>query len=1602
MFTLPKSIKVFSALVISIFSGTLLSAQINFNNPGLNGASAAGAAPPQWVVCSSTPDIQPGQWCVDLPAFEGATYAGFSDDEFIGQRLNCSLVKGKNYSMSLYLAYNPDYARTQALGLCPDAGIRGNAGNFQLWAGKAQCTKQELLYESGTLSAAHENNWIQHVIKFKPNDTYDFILLCAKPDDGSTNVLVDAISQTIVQEPDSFSVDNSNLLCFGDKSATATVYPPNATGSNYTYSWNTNPVQTTQTATGLGVGVYTCTVTDNNGPCTASFKVSVTVTGPAKLEVNTICTDVSLPGVANGTSTATIVGGTPPYNIVWSTGDVGMLALTNLDAGTYTVTVTDKNGCKATASCAIINPFCNLSLDNSVAESPKCFGVDDGSIEVNASTSNPPLAYSWNTSPVQTTNEIEDLGPGVYTVTITDDAGCTLSESFVLDAPPPLQLILSGDSATCFDGDDASAIAQASGGVAPYSFSWPGSSTANYQGPAGAIVCTLSDDNGCIVKDTISLGEPEEFNHTVTFTNTSCPEISDATIQNELSGGTAPYSYGLQLGSLQSNPIISNVAPGLQWVYIQDAKGCIDSLEVEILSDTVTITVPNDTSICEGQSVVLAASNMEQIFWDNNLANNSVQTPNSSKDFIAYGNNASGCAAQDTFKVNVIPFYDPTIIPAGPFCKGSPDFQLSAVDTGGIWSGPNLSAQGVFSPSSLSDGTYWLHYEFPGVCGDKDSIEVLVNSSFDASINPVDTLCHGEASFKLSSVTNGGLWYGPGMQGNSTDSLSANFSTQLSGPGKHRVFHLIPGECGDTAFIDIVVLAPDTGKIVNPGPLCSDASNLVLSATPNNGIWSGNEVSSVGDFNPSSLLPDSSYQVYYTPAGFCVLTDSSEIQVLAPLVLTADTFHLNCFGDNNGQLNAMVTGGLEPYTYQWTPGGYSTANISGLSAGTYLLNVQDAASCSSSEAYEVIAPNDLIFSSPTAVVDDSCSAACKGQITAFISGGTAPYQYRVNGQAWQNESVFSGLCAGVYNLEVLDANGCQISETHNILEPAPIQIADSVVTDFCLQGVGEIILKNIFGGTAPYQFSWSNGGSTQSLNGLTAGTYNVVISDAKACSQSFSFTVPNYGGPQLSLGSYAAICEGQANGKAFVSASGGTPGYSYSWNTGASGDTLFNVGAGTYQVTVTDASGCNAQADVQVTEPSAVSLETINDSLLCDGQQFIYTPSIQGGNGAPYSLELNGNVLANYEVNISLSGGYTLQAFDARGCPSNFSSFQISYRDPISLDFQADSICPGASTSLQLNPEGGLGTYTYEWAHGATGNPVEFQSTAQGLADTAYVTINDGCSNPLQVSIPVPFYNNATPQITLSPQNGCVPLSSQFQVADLGFQSVEWQLGDGQVISNQIQFTHVYTQAGDYRPILKVISAEGCFNEVQAPLIKVYPLPTGRITQFPSVITEANNEASFAIAGSNVAGAEWTLSRLGDTLLNSNTYPLTYVFSRDTGSFELFATMISVHGCEALVSRTVLVRKELRLFIPNAFTPNGDGSNDAFNLEATGLEAEDFSISIHNRWGEQVFHSKDPNFAWDGMYMGEEALTGTYAWAIKYVDALGNPQTLMGVVTLIR
>ena len=235
-----------------------------------------------------------------------------------------------------------------------------------------------------------------------------------------------------------------------------------------TYSWNDAGSSTTQDIGSLPIGTYTVTVTDDHG-CTAS--VSATIIEPNILSLSTTHTDVSCNGGSDGSVDLTVSGGTAPYSYSWNDPSNSITEdLSSLSAGTYSVTVTDANGCTETESVTISEPT-SLSL-SSTQLNVSCNGRSDGSIDLSVSGGTAPYSYSWNDAGSSTTQDIVSLPAGTYTVTVTDDNSCTATETVTITEPTALSLSSTQVNVSCNGGSDGSIDLSVSGGTAPYTYSW--------------------------------------------------------------------------------------------------------------------------------------------------------------------------------------------------------------------------------------------------------------------------------------------------------------------------------------------------------------------------------------------------------------------------------------------------------------------------------------------------------------------------------------------------------------------------------------------------------------------------------------------------------------------------------------------------------------------------------------------------------------------------------------------------------------------------------------------------------------------------------------------------------------------------------------------------------------------------------------------------------------------------------------------------------------------------------------------------------------------------------------------------------------------------
>jgi hypothetical protein len=314
------------------------------------------------------------------------------------------------------------------------------------------------------------------------------------------------------------------------------------------------------------------------------------------------------------------------------------------------------------------------------------------------------------------------------------------------------------------------------------------------------------------------------------------------------------------------------------------------------------------------------------------------------------------------------------------------------------------------------------------------------------------------------------------------------------------------------------------------------------------------------------------------------------VTVIEPAVLTVGTLVTNVPCTYTGvNIASQVAGGTTPYEYSWSNGA-TTSSLSNVAAGTYTVTVTDAHGCTAMTQATVTPPG------PLAVTGTSTNLLCRGVSTGTItispSGGETPYTYLWNGgSTLQNRT---GLAAGTYTVTVKDANNCTKTKTFSITQPATNLIVNTTQTNVRCYGLSSGVAGVApSGGTAPYTYSWNTipVKTTASISSLTAGAYTCSITDAIGCVKSVVITITQPTDITVFQTQTNVSFPGGNDGTATVSVTGGTPGYTYSWNTVPVKTTASVTGltAGTYKCTITDTKSCNKKVTFIITEPIAKS-----------------------------------------------------------------------------------------------------------------------------------------------------------------------------------------------------------------------------------------------------------------------------------------------------------------------------------------------------------------------------------------------------------------------------
>jgi hypothetical protein len=385
----------------------------------------------------------------------------------------------------------------------------------------------------------------------------------------------------------------------------------------------------------------------------------------------------------------------------------------------------------------------------------------------------------------------------------------------------------------------------------------------------------------------------------------------------------------------------------------------------------------------------------------------------------------------------------------------------------------------------------------------------------------------------------------------------------------------------------------------------------------------------------------------------CNITDTYLITEPSAVAITVDSSTpTTCNGAPTGSIAISVTGGTPGYTYLWSDGS-TTEDVSGLSAGNYVVTVTDANGCTSTIGSTVSSPSSLAVTATLTQV--LCNGGNNGSIDASVTGGTSPYTY-----LWSDGSTtedIGGLTAGNYVVTVTDFNGCNITDTYLITEPSAVAITvDNSTPTTCNGAPTGSISISVTGGTPGYTYLWSDGSTTEDVSGLSAGNYVVTVTDANGCTSTIGSTVSSPSSLAVTASLTQVLCNGGNNGSIDASVTGGTSPYTYLWSDGSTTEDIGGLTAGNYVVTVTDFNGCNITDTYLITEPSAIAITVDNSTpTTCNGAP-TGSIAISVSGGTPGYTYLWSDGSTTEDVSGLSAGNYVVTVTDANGCTSTIGS----------------------------------------------------------------------------------------------------------------------------------------------------------------------------------------------------------------------------------------------------------------------------------------------------------------------------------------------------------
>ena len=1207
-----------------------------------------------------------------------------------------------------------------------------------------------------------------------------------------------------------FSAANQ-VICSGSTSSIINLSTP--TAGTVSYNWtaiipagisgavssgtNTIPVQTltNSTANPLTV-IYSATATFTNGlSCTGLASIYSITVNPARISSSVLSNyngfNISAAGANDGAINMTVSGGSGTYTYSW-TGPGSFTAtsedISNLIAGTYILTINDGLCSPVVVTVNLVEPLPLLINEDLAAHvDVACNGNASGQIKIEVTQQSVgPYSYilklqaggivgSFNNS-AAITHTFSGLVAGIYDASVTDANGVIKNILGIqIGQPSGINAAISTQTnVLCFGSATGSATVTASGGNGILTYSWnsvPVQTTATATGLlSGTYTVSIMDANVCPTTRTVTITQPANISISIASqTNVLCFGGNSGAASVLVSGGVAPYSYSWNTSPVQTLATATGLSAGTYNVTVTDANNCTKVQSVTIIQPAAALSssITNITNVsCFG-------------------ANNGSLTVTASNGTAAY-----------SYSWNTIPV------------------QTLATATG------------------LAVGNYTVTVTDANGCVETSAATITEPISISTSISAqTDVSCSGSSTGSATILATGGT--GPYMYSWNTTPIQTTATGINLAKGTYLVTVKDANNC--SKIQQVTISEPNgiiTGIASQTNVSCFGTNTGAATISVSGGTapltysW---DTSTVNNTLSASGLVAGTYHLTVTDANSCVKTETVIITQPNDIVLTTDLKNnISCYGAADGKIAISINGGNGTYSISWTKDGLPFSIIEDLvdlASGLYQVTVKDSFNCVPKTLSFTITEPAVLDLTLVNKTDILCYGFATGAVNVAVVGGTIPvggYHF-----AWTSPNSFTStsqnltsILAGTYTLIVTDDSGCTDALTVLISQPSEIVVAVVTTPIICYGANNASINLSISGGISPYQVTWPNFLATGTFqDNLSAGNYNIVITDASGCTKILDVNIPQPPIFDINPVVKQISCFGANDGSINLNIVGGLAPLVLKWSDNpTAGNVRNNLKPGSYTVTITDSKPCVITRTFVIIEPFSLLLSAnVTDALNCNNANSGAINLMVSGGTPPFSYTWS-NGATTEDLTNAVAGNYLVTVTDSRGC-SKSAQYAINRPSPIVLavNTKINVDCPSQSVSQTFTATaiGGVPPYVFNWSTGTvSGANNQIMNTNQSGLIQLSVTDAVGCSKNYSLDLKLPAVGDtsfSTSSFAYATY-GSYSIQDPIQFTNLStgdYQSLVWDFGDG-TISTEVNPLHTYVKERSYVITQKVTYSFGC------------------------------------------------------------------------------------------------------------------------------------------------------------------------------------------------